>query len=312
MNPLTCAEVAPQLDLYAAEACAPRTAQAIETHLARCDSCRLELQEARQLQAGLDWHHRETAALARLEVRLHQQARPAREGFRSILSFFPRPPLRVARQLAGVAAAFLLTVGLAAMLDLHTPAPSPQPLNVAWLAPQSRADLPAPVRASPQQEKMVLSAPSTRLDYTLAPDAATRSQLLAPGAILPAPPRVQLAVGLRNETPWTLLLHPEQPGTELHLDLRGPDVLRFTLPPGSATPSLQPTAVELRPGMSTVLRIGALVEGTRATAAGWYWTEPGTYSLRVRYRVAVSAPPDTRLRWHTFTTSPILLQVHRP
>src|SRR5262245_33955104 len=106
MSALSCPEVEPLIDLHAAGECDAATGAAVRAHLAACPDCARAHEEARQLQALLDVHHRAPAGLRRLEQRLREEDR--RRGRTRLL------PL--GHRVAAVAALVLLTVGLAWLL----------------------------------------------------------------------------------------------------------------------------------------------------------------------------------------------------
>src|SRR5947209_14984282 len=102
MSALSCPEVESLIDLHAAGECDAATGAAVRAHLAACPGCARAHEEARQLQALLDAHHRAPDALRRLHKRLNEEDRRRR----------PAPRLLpLWHRVGAVAALVLLTVG---------------------------------------------------------------------------------------------------------------------------------------------------------------------------------------------------------
>ena len=85
MKRLTCEQVQPLLDLYAAGACDPADRRAIRHHLGDCPRCQDTLAESRALVGLLDLHYRQEQGLVRLRETLQREPaarrpRPRRSG----------------------------------------------------------------------------------------------------------------------------------------------------------------------------------------------------------------------------------------
>jgi hypothetical protein len=98
---------------------------------------------------------------------------------------------------------------------------------------------------------------------------------------LPAPPRVRLALSVRNDGPRTMTLDADERSTDLRLDLRGPGALAVDAPPQATLP-LEPNRLILAPGESRELHLRRLASRTAGRVQYHYWTSPGEYSLSVR------------------------------
>ncbi|HYT89449.1 MAG TPA: DUF3160 domain-containing protein, partial [Gemmataceae bacterium] len=129
MNPLTCAEVQTQLDLYAAGACDPPTAAALARHLATCRECGRAHREAQHLQALLDIRFRESEGIERIRSRVQTAPRRTLRGVRTL------PFLR--RALA-VAAMLLIAISLPALLGPLDQTNGRPVATVLWASPESQ------------------------------------------------------------------------------------------------------------------------------------------------------------------------------
>jgi hypothetical protein len=129
---------------------------------------------------------------------------------------------------------------------------------------------------------------------------------------LPEPPRVDLTLELRNRGERTWYLDVGGEGTELRLDLSGPEVLALPGASGNDPPFLARRVVRLSPGKRYLLPVRHLIEGTRGHLRSLYWTEPGRYVLNVSYRVRVSSSMSERQHTgstRTFVSPPMTIQV---
>lgn len=301
MNPLDCQEVAEHLEEFAAGECAAPLAEAVERHLAGCPSCRRKHGDAERLLGLLDWHFQADEALERLQTVLRQEQRGA----------VPRRLVPFARRLAAAAALLLVLVGLSGWL---VPRPEERPALVASLRQ-------AGPESAPGAGHKALADTVVVRTFTLARGGrspkALREELQAAARTgqLPPPPRIDLALEVRNRGDRPLYLEIGVPGTELTLDLRGPGVLRLPAAGMPIPPFLAPRRVRLAPGASYFLPIDCLVGGSRGHLSALYWTAPGRYTLTARYRVGTSSVPadgDRESRaWalHTFTSPPVTVQV---
>jgi len=283
MTPLTCEQVREQIDLHAVGEAAFSDAD-MEHHLEHCARCRQEFEQAQELMAQFDWHHRETAALDRLLTTL--EVRPQRKAMGR------QPWLR--RSAALAASLFILS-----LLSLLYPTVNPpsttdsSPTVVAWLEPEQRGDPPAPGPERPQiaHGSMAEITVRSRTEETLTPTT------------------VDLALSLANPEKRSIYLHPEDPETSLQLELSGPRVRRDTPRGKKITPSLTPRLTTLKPGERTNLPLLALIDGTRNEPSYLFCVEPGTYTLTIRYRVRVSYGPDDPGTWRIFSSRAITLRV---
>jgi hypothetical protein len=306
MRPLSCEEVDELLPWCVAGECEPDQRGLVEQHLAHCPRCRQGYGEAERLSTLLDWHHRESAGLERLRVRLREESRRGATR-RAVLPFV--------RRIASVAALLFVAVGLTSWI---TPPPEERPEIAVGLL-SGVGDFPAEVVDQVKGRPLVARGGGTRTEFLeLAgrSPAEHRGKLLAAAEAgrLPAPPRVDLTLELRNRGEQTLYLDVGGAGTELRLDLSGPGALALPGASENDPPFLSRRVVRLAPGERYLLPVRYLIDGTRGHLRSLYWTEPGRYVLNVDYRVGVSPSPSERQltrSTRTFTVPPMTIQVRR-
>jgi hypothetical protein len=302
---MTCAEVEAQIELYAAGECTAPTAGAVADHLARCPACAAAEEQARRLVGLLDLHARLPAGLARLQARLQAEARPRR----ARLLPFVRP-------LRSLAALLLVTLGLGVLLTpgWHTPggALGGKVELVLALVPKP-IDAPEPfpgalVRAAPK----VLAAKEPPLRYRLdlgGKSPADFRRHLEAGP-LPLPPALGLALRLRNDSAEPLRLTVGGSAFACVLLLRGPGVVRVSVPHPAVRPFAVERTVTLAPGGSFDLPLERLAERVGQRVSYLYWTKPGDYTLRAIVRAPArvgSAGSPAQLL--TLTSAPLTLHV---
>jgi len=100
MSPLSCGEMAEQVELYAAGECLEPVRAVVEQHLAHCPGCARAVEEARRLVGLLDLHFQGADRLRRLQARIAADKTPR-----------PLRP-RFVLYAAAAAAAILLAIGL--------------------------------------------------------------------------------------------------------------------------------------------------------------------------------------------------------
>jgi hypothetical protein len=295
MTPLTCQQVEAQIELYTAGACDAWTDSAIRQHLAHCPTCIQSDQEARQLIGLFDLRLQEAERLERLHARLARESQRRTERSQR---WFP-----IGRPVAALVAMLLVTIGLAwsirpgSFADLS----SGEELAVALVPSVGQKEaLEAPFRGIPVGAKPdALLGPAVTNAFTFALNlhgkAAKdfREQLPAAAGTgrLPLPPEVDLSLELHNMTRGELQVAPQASHTELWLDLTGPGVMHVAGPAGLDEPFLSATTVAVAPGQRCAVPIRRLVDGSRGALRYTYWTEPGDYTLTLRYRVAVRPAP---------------------
>jgi hypothetical protein len=292
MSPLTCQQIEAQIELYAAGACDPRTDGAIREHLALCPACALADREARQLIGLLDVRFQEPERLERLHARLQAESQ------RRTRRWSP-----MWRPVAALAAMLLLTVGLAwsvrpgEVADVH----GGGELAIALVPAMEQIGVKeASARGNPFGPKpAILPGPAPRNPFTYplnlhgqtAKDFRAQLQAAAGTDRLPPPPEIDLSLELRNTTHEELRIAPLARRAELQLDLAGPGAVTVAGPASDDEPFRPATIVAVAPGQSFKLPIRRLVYGSRQAIRRAYWTEPGDYTLTVRYRVAVCPAP---------------------
>jgi anti-sigma factor RsiW len=290
MNPLSCADVAEQIELYALHECDPTTGAAVAQHLAGCLACARAYREAGHMLMLLDLTERGPALLGRLETRIAAQARQVRP------PHLVRPPVR--RTLA-LAAMLLITLGLGWLL---VPAVSP-----AVQAEKIVAFLTMPVQ---HLEIAPAAVPGVRAmrkgPLPIDPGALERARVA--GRPLP-PPATDLALRLQNRGDRDLVLDLRRGRYDFFIDLHGPGVVRLPARPPADTPFATPGLVRVPPGGSHLLHVQRLSEIQAGNVNYVYWTKPGRYTLSVRLLVSVGAAPP---RVWTVVTPPISVEVSGP
>ncbi len=290
MNAIACHEVLDLIELYAAGECAEADRTAIHHHLASCAACARAERESRQLLGLLDIRIQEPDRLRRLHGRLEALDRPTAKRIRP---FLPR--------LAAVAAMLFLALGLSIGFRLFGPVDGSGdgPIVVALgpaeqivVGPEFKLErAPAALKMDSRQ------VPAKPLAYSLDLGGKTaaefRRQLSESRDIgrLPPPPLVNLRLELRNRSdrPVRLFIGAEQ--SELLLNLSGPGVATAVTKDGFGAAFLIPKTIVLGPGQSYALPIGRLIYGSRQRMRCAYWTQPGEYTLAIRYKAALSPPP---------------------
>jgi hypothetical protein len=116
-------------------------------------------------------------------------------------------------------------------------------------------------------------------------------RLLKPFPPPPPAPKVDLVLELRNTGDKEIRIWVGN----LELELKGPGAVTV-IPQAIAKPSDQgfppkPQEVKLEPGKSHTIPITSLDNGNVYKPQRAYWTEPGEYTLTVRYQTAASPAP---------------------
>jgi hypothetical protein len=297
MNALTCADVAGQLELYAAGECDPGTRTAVAAHLHDCPGCTHAAAEAADLLALLDLRAREEDQLARLRRRLSEAP----------LSRKPTAARLVLRRIAALAALVLLGFGLAALPQRAFPparamshlelalALRPSPPRVQFAEkPLAESDVPADVRAvdAPHGWSKKEATPSFRLDLGGKAPAEFRAAVAA--GERPPPPKVPLRLRLRNDGPGDVTVWPGGEDFGVRLTLQGPGAVTVLAPDKPGRPTRKVTPVTAAPKQKVVVPVGRLMSRYGGRTWFHYWTEPGEYTLRAQVTVQAargSEPP---------------------
>jgi hypothetical protein len=294
MTTITCAGVREQLELFALGECDARTQRAIDKHLADCPACAAELAEVRQLIDLVDLHEQAPDRLERLHDILADEARPREiRRLRSRLVRFPR-------QVAALAAALLLTLGLT---RLAGPLAEDGDTWGVTLVVAGRRDMGEAIGKVPEAngaaEKVALAMKQGdrtlhyRLDLGGVSPAAFRRRLQeAEGTDrLPPPPKVDLTLALHNRSARSVEIQVGAEESELTLDLRGPGAVTVRTRDPLGQPFLTRQRVRVEPGGSFFLPLPRLVFGAPGNVRYAYWTEPGHYTLTITYRAVVTPSP---------------------
>lgn len=113
----------------------------------------------------------------------------------------------------------------------------------------------------------------------------------AKGGRMPAPPKVDLKLTVKNTSDQDIQIHKGGDSVVLELELKGKGAL-------SVAPNLAftqefrlPVAAELKAGKSIEFTLTALSGGFRGASKFAYWTAPGDYELVVSWKTAVNPAP---------------------
>ena len=111
------------------------------------------------------------------------------------------------------------------------------------------------------------------------------------GGRMPAPPKVDLKLIVKNTSDRDIQIHKGGDPVVLELELKGKGAL-------SVAPNLAftrefrlPVEAELKAGKSFELTLTALSGGFRGASEFAYWTAPGNYELVVSWKTAVNPAP---------------------
>ncbi|MBM4068609.1 MAG: hypothetical protein FJ271_06640 [Planctomycetes bacterium] len=294
-----CRNVLEQIELYAAGECAEPARTEIAQHLAACPGCARSERESALLLGLLQARFEEPERLQRLHARLLSERRPSART--RVLGFAGRA--------AAVAALVLLAFGLTLGFRSFSTPEGEASLQIALAPAQSRLAQPGPAKAF--AEKVHVGGP---LIYTLDMKGKTgaeyrqalRDAML--GGQPPAPPAVNLQLTLRNRGEHALRILVGAENTALTLRLAGPGALTLRAKDPLGAAFLDSRTVRLAPGKSAVLPIERLVYGSRNHIQYAYWTEPGEYTLSIRYRAEIAAR-DARERTVWVQSEPIRILV---
>jgi hypothetical protein len=302
MNPVTCDQVTEHIELYVAGECAEPERSAIRRHLTQCPACARIEGETCELLGLLDLRLQESDRLGRLQALLKTER--TRKKPLQILAF--------TRRAAAVAAMLLVAIGLSLwfrgqnQLDAHN-----NPLIVA-LGPaetvrNGKAALvehqPAMAFMKARQETQVFA-----LDLK-GKTAAQFRQEIKKADPLPQPALVNLTLEIRNASDREVKIYVGGEGSELDIRLNGPGVVTTPAPANFKVDFLDQKTITREPGQSYFLPITRLVYGSRANLQAAYWTEPGEYTLNLRYQVAVSKANGEDFRFVTLRSPAMRIQV---
>ena len=296
MTPITCADVAERLELYAADECDPPDREAVERHLAGCAACTAQVDETRRLLQLLDLRMQEPERLDRLHERLEAERRPRK---RTVLPFL--------RRFAPLAALLLVSLGLTLFLERPGGNGPDERLSVAVLyKPEPSRAVPENVR---KMDKVAVGREELRfnLETEGKSPADFRAHLTAKAVKdepPPRPPEVRLELKVTNLGKKPLLLDTTDPRTELRLDVRGPAKSVVETAAREVPAALEERRITLAPGEKETFRIDRLVTGTREKPRALFWTEAGQYTVEIRLRVGTTGG-----RLLTIDSGPIRVQV---
>jgi hypothetical protein len=295
MNPITCADVAERLELYAADECDPPDREAVERHLGDCPVCASLVEQTRRLLDLLDLHMQEPERLQRLHDRLEAERRPRKQ---VLLPFVHR--------FAPLAAALLIALGMGVFLGRQGDGGLPDE-RVAVAVRLERGDGAKPPAADRGPAMENVRGGPEKMMYTLEREAKSADELrrmvAAKDDRRPLPPKLRLELEVKNQGTRPLLLDTTDPRAVLRLEVRGP-AGSVVEAPASAVPAALKRRVTLAPGQTEVFPIERMVTGTRDRPRALYWTKPGEYRLNIQLRAATTGG-----RLLTIDSGPIDVQV---
>ncbi len=321
MKTISCEEVGEQLDLFAAGECPAPTRAAIARHLEQCGRCATSAIEARRLIGLLDLHANFPNGLRRLQARLREEERPRR----ALRHFQP-----FVRGAVSLAALLLLTFGLGLALPWGQPQ-GPAPLTGVELAltlrpaeeegPKKPDALPAhPERAKAMigHEKFVAEIATSRnlKPIRRGPDKGNGLRAISPTALeaarragkVPAAPKVELAVRLRNDGPGALYVELGGKGFAWWVRVRGPGAI--SVPGADERPFAKARQVAVPAGADLTLRFDRLVSRVQGQTWYTYWTAPGEHRVSATVRVRASREPSMRrAEWLTRSSATVRVRV---
>jgi hypothetical protein len=132
----------------------------------------------------------------------------------------------------------------------------------------------------------------------------------------PAGPKVDLVAELKNVSDKDVTVWVGgSMATSFTFDVKGPAARNYYVTRFFTRLLVMPKPVTLAPGKTHTFGFKNLKHGMRGVAQEWFWTQPGEYTLTVRYNTAISpAPPGSRDAGMGFgqvsiTSTPITIQV---
>ena len=302
MSPLSCQQVTEQIELYVAGECAEPERSAIRQHLLQCRACARMERETRELLGLLELRLQESDRLGRMQAVLRMEEKHKQ----------PRKVLPFARRAAAVAAMLLVAAGLSLWFRGQSPSDGySNPLVVA-LGPVEAGRNAAPFLL--KQEPAIAPAKVEEKTQVFALDlkdktAAQFRHQIEKAERLPQPPRVNLGLEIRNSSAHEVKIFVGGKGSELTMNLTGPGAMTAAAPANFQADFLVPQTINLPANHSHVLAITYLVYGNREKLHAAYWTEPGQYTLTLRYKVAIADARGQDLRFVTLRSPPMQMQV---
>ena len=111
------------------------------------------------------------------------------------------------------------------------------------------------------------------------------------GGRMPAPPKVDLKLVVKNTSDKAIKLHKGGDSVVLTLELKGKGAVVVKPNLAFTTDFRMPSAVELEAGKSIEFTLKALSGGFRGASEFAYWTAPGDYELVATWKTGVSPAP---------------------
>ena len=111
------------------------------------------------------------------------------------------------------------------------------------------------------------------------------------GGRMPAPPKVELKLTVKNTSDKAITIHRNGDTVVLELELKGKGAVGAAPNLAFTTDFRLPTEVELGAGKSIEFALTALTGGFRGASKFAYWTAPGDYELIASWKTGVSPAP---------------------
>ena len=111
------------------------------------------------------------------------------------------------------------------------------------------------------------------------------------GARPPAPPKVELAVEIKNTSDKSVTVWTKGDPVTLDLELKGKGAVSIAPPLAFTREFRLPQGVEIAPGKSVSIPVKSLTSGFRSASVFSYWTAPGEYELIAKLKTGMNPPP---------------------
>ena len=112
------------------------------------------------------------------------------------------------------------------------------------------------------------------------------------GGRMPATPKVELKLTVKNTSAKAIKIHKGGDSVVLELELKGKGAVSVAPNLAFTTDFRLPTEVDLAAGKSIEFTLTALTSGFRGASKYHYWTAPGEYELIASWKTGVSPAPE--------------------
>jgi len=153
---------------------------------------------------------------------------------------------------------------------------------------------PEPKPRPPLEAKLVAAKTTYQLDLGGATADDFKKSIEAgskKGERLPPTPAVDLMLELTNTTDKDLTFHHKGDPGQIELELKGKGAIMAKPRLAFTTDFRLPSSMTLEPGKKTTIKISSLTYGFRGASQMAYWTEPGEYTLTVKFHTSIKPAP---------------------